>query len=319
MTIRIFVQSEHLPDIALVKIAKTATVDELRRACLQLLPEHLRTGDFILFEEDQDNALASDRVLNIETGHSIHVHLSRCEHVDVTVRYAGRNIAKKFRPSTTIERIKTWAAHELGIAEHDADELVLQLAGTDVQPDKNRHIGNYAKCPDCSVVLDLVAVYRVNGEAGAAKTDQDQLLSHLDSPRFLGGVDRGRWQAAKIDWPYAFVSIHARDGHDFLLRLECSGYPRTAPTGVFWDLDRNAPLAAHKWPKAGARVGQALRTDWQGGTALYIPCDRAGIAGHDQWVSLYPAWLWEPAVGLSKYLEVVHDLLNGTDYVGPAA
>ena len=110
----------------------------------------------------------------------------------------------------------------------------------------------------------------------------------------------------------------AKDRHAYTLRLQCDDYP-AMPTGAFWDLTTGQWLSAHRWPRTGARFGSALRTDWQGGCALYIPCDRASIAGHEVWLQLHPAWAWSPTVGISRYLEVVWTMLNGDDYVAPAA
>jgi len=77
-------------------------------------------------------------------------------------------------------------------------------------------------------------------------------------------------------------------------------------------------LAPNRWRARGDRFGAALRSDWQGGTALYIPCDRRSIAGHEQWLQLHPAWAWDPSVGVARYLEVVWTMLNGDDYAAPA-
>jgi hypothetical protein len=148
---------------------------------------------------------------------------------------------------------------------------------------------------------------------------QAALGAHIEGARFLQGADKGYWELEALAWPHALFTVTARDGSAFLLRLDCAGYPDSAPTGTFWDKEAGAPLRAAQWPRAGPRVGQSLRTDWQGGTALYIPCDRLSIVGHDNWRSLYPAWLWDSVVGIAKYLELIHNLINGADYVAPAA
>lgn len=107
---------------------------------------------------------------------------------------------------------------------------------------------------------------------------------------------------------------------DEMLPHTCFSCPYPGmPTGAFWDVAAGQWLAAHRWPRAGARFGSALRTDWQGGMALYIPCDRASIGGHEVWLQLHPAWAWSPSVGIGRYLEVVWTMLNGDDYVAPAA
>ena len=50
-----------------------------------------------------------------------------------------------------------------------------------------------------------------------------------------------------------------------------------------------------------------------------MPCDRASLPGHEQWLQLHPAWAWDPKAGVSRYLNVVWTMLNGDDYVAPSA
>ena len=145
--------------------------------------------------------------------------------------------------------------------------------------------------------------------------DEQALHADLASARFLSGEDRNRWTFKQLNWPHVLVEVVARDGRAFTLRLECSGYPSAPPTGTFWDQAANARLAFEKWPQGGERIQLAFKTGWKDGNALYIPCDRESIVGHEAWVSQYPQLIWKPAKGISHYLEVVHDLLQCRDYV----
>lgn len=149
--------------------------------------------------------------------------------------------------------------------------------------------------------------------------DEQALRADLASARFLSGEDRNRWQLKKLEWPYLYVGVTARDDCEFTLRLNCSGFPSSAPTGTFWDLSTNSRLAFDKWPRGGERIQLAFKPGWKSGDALYIPCDRESIAGHDGWVTQYPQLIWKPAKGISHYLEVVHELLQSRDYVCAAA
>jgi hypothetical protein len=163
----------------------------------------------------------------------------------------------------------------------------------------------------------LVRSYTVNGDT-SLPPDHAALLDHLERAPFLMGEMNGRWRLRDVVWPLVFADVTAKDGRAYTLRLQCDGYPGM-PTGAFWDLATNQWLAAPRWPRTGARFGSALRTDWQNGTALYIPCDRTSIAGHEAWLQLHPAWVWSSTVGIARYLEVVWTMLNGDDYAAPAA
>jgi hypothetical protein len=207
--------------------------------------------------------------------------------------------------------------HALGINPADANELVLQVAGTSTQPTRDQHVGCFVEHGTCQIVFDLVRSYTLNGDA-TVPIDHAKLLEHLEQAPFLTGEMNGRWRLRGITWPFVFIDVRARDKREFTLRIQCDGYPNL-PTGAFWDPDNGTWLPAHRWPRAGARFGSALRTDWQGGTALYIPCDRNSIAGHEQWLQLHPAWAWNSGIGIARYLEVVWTMMSGEDYVAPAA
>jgi hypothetical protein len=149
--------------------------------------------------------------------------------------------------------------------------------------------------------------------------DEQSLRADLASARFLAGEDRNRWQFKKLEWPHLYVTVVAREGRGYALRLDCVGFPTAAPTGTFWDLSTNSQLSFPKWPQGGERLRLAFRPDWQGGSALYIPCDRLSFVGHDAWASQYPQLIWKPAKGISHYLEVVHELLQSRDYICASA
>lgn len=316
MKVRCFVQSPFLSDISVIQMDSDSSHESIHAACMKLLPEQFQKNDFELFDEvDDDNQEQSDSTLS---KNEKHFHIGRCHKVMVSVRYAGRTVEKNFKPVATIGWIKRWAVKEIGITTEDANELVLQLTGSDEQPSRDRHVGCYVRGNECEVAFDLVRAYTVNGDTSYSP-DEVVLREHLESGPFLSGDSAGRWFLRSIIWPYVTVDIVARNGDIYVLRLQCDGYPQIPPTGTFWNVTDNVQLKASKWPRVGARAGKALRTDWQDGSALYIPCDRKSIAGHDQWNQLYPAWIWNPRVGLVLYINVVWELLNGDDYVSSQA
>lgn len=314
---RIIVQAPFAPDGLVIKVGEGISADELTKAILAGLPPEHAAADLKVFDEADDEEdtreFAEDE--GLQRGRVVHV--GRCLLVDVRVRYAGRIVDRRFLPVTRIGRIKRWSVRQLGIDHADANELVLQVAGTNIQPSRDKHVGSFVEGRICTATFDLVRSYTVNGDASLA-SDHAALLEHLEAAPFLMGEMNGRWRLRDVAWPLVFVDVKAKDSRAYTLRLQCDGYPGM-PTGAFWDPMTGQWLAAARWPRTGPRFGSALRTDWQNGTALYIPCDRTSIAGHEAWLHLHPAWVWSTSVGIARYLEVVWTMLNGDDYVAPAA
>ena len=318
---RVFLQSPLLNDMIVLSVAADASAEVIRVACIAALPEHHKAVELFIFDE-ADLSVEGEHIGAAEhqskdKDRAKRLHIGRCKHANVKVRYAGNNVERQFSPAATIEHVKNWAVKQLQITKHDANELSLQLIGSDVQPARDQHVGIFVD-NHCSVGFDLIRSYTVNGDSGLP-ADKAAILAYFKTATFLSGEENGRWGLLAVDWPAVYIDLQARDGQKFTLRLTCDGYPAQAPTGAFWDYQQMTYLPATRWPRAGVHRGQALKADWQGGTALYIPCDRQSINGHDQWRQLYPAWLWDQTVGLTRYLNVVSELLNGDDYVGPPA
>jgi hypothetical protein len=148
--------------------------------------------------------------------------------------------------------------------------------------------------------------------------DERAFLADLARPAFRLGQAEGRWSILRVNWPFALISVTAKDGLKYVLRFECSGYPQTLPTAGPWDPDRDSQLAFGRWPRGrGGRLGAVFRPDWKGGSALYLPCDRLSIMGHDNWRTEMPSKIWRPVEGIVQYLEIVHELLHCRDYTPP--
>ena len=157
-------------------------------------------------------------------------------------------------------------------------------------------------------------------EVGAANApDERALIADLAKAPFRLGEVSKKWRLAVIEWPYLLIAVCAKDGRWFVLRFECTNYPSAPPTACVWEPDRNLQLPFPQWPQSrGGRVGAVFNPNWKDGTALYLPCDRQAIFGHDAWLTTTPALIWRPADGISQYLEIVHELLNCSDYASPA-
>lgn len=145
--------------------------------------------------------------------------------------------------------------------------------------------------------------------------------SHIEQGPFLSGVARQRWRILSIEWPYALIAISAaprpNGPEEYVLRFDLTNYPQWGPTARPWDIERGAPLADEKRPHGKSRVPKAFRTDWKNGIALYLPCDREAIQGHEGWIQQHPSMIWNPQGDITQYLRIIYDLLNSSDYSGP--
>jgi hypothetical protein len=149
--------------------------------------------------------------------------------------------------------------------------------------------------------------------------DERAFRNDVGRPAFRLAEAEDRWRMISIAWPFALVAVAAADGRQYTLRLNCAGYPQQPPTGGPWDPVKSAVLAFNLWPQSkGGRVGTVFRTNWKNGTALYLPCDRESIIGHENWRHEMPSKIWRPNAGVFQYLELVHELLNCPDYSTPA-
>jgi hypothetical protein len=135
------------------------------------------------------------------------------------------------------------------------------------------------------------------------------LEADLASGRYKAGVARGRWRLVSLNWPYAFVEVFDRAQRAFCIRFDCAGYPGHPPQGTPWDYGAQQQLPNHLWPRGG-RVSQVFNPGWKNGTALYIPCDRESIVGHDNWHAEHPNLIWNPSRGLLQYVEAIHEILQ---------
>jgi hypothetical protein len=146
--------------------------------------------------------------------------------------------------------------------------------------------------------------------------DERAFQADVAKAAFRLGEREGRWRLVNISWPYALIGVTANDDREYILRFNGEGYPQSPPTAGPWDVERNTILAFENWPRSrGGRVASVFRTNWKAGSALYLPCDRESIRGHDNWVNEMPSKIWEAARGIVLYLELVHELLNSADYV----
>lgn len=143
--------------------------------------------------------------------------------------------------------------------------------------------------------------------------DEASLQRDLEAAPFREGVVRRRWRLVGVTWPFILVGIRARDGREFVLRLECMGYPAQPPTGTLWDMASNTRLAENDWPKGDDVFSSVIRWNWP---TIYFPLDRMPQQGHPNWVTEHPDLVWRPDSGLVQYLSEVWRHFNSRGYHG---
>lgn len=151
------------------------------------------------------------------------------------------------------------------------------------------------------------------------RPEEQVFRAHLAAGPFQSGVARHRWRLLEVSWPQVVIAVRAipRRGapDEYAFRFDCNDYPQSPPTARPWDAERREPLLAAQWPGGVGRVQHAFSPIWNA-QALYLPCDRLAIAGHDHWRVEHPSLLWSPAGDITQYLRILHDLLHSRDYSG---
>lgn len=149
--------------------------------------------------------------------------------------------------------------------------------------------------------------------------DERTFREHIKGGAFRRGQVRGRWRLIRVDWPHAVIAVSAapRAGspNEYGFRFELTNYPQSPPTAQPWDLERDRPLETTRWPTGRSRLAGAFNPGWNS-QALYLPCDRLAIAGHDGWVAQHPSLIWKSTGDITQYLFIIHELLNSGDYTG---
>jgi hypothetical protein len=145
-------------------------------------------------------------------------------------------------------------------------------------------------------------------DPGRLRLEQD-----LASGDFESGAGAGHWRLIELNWPCLIVAVTAGDGNELGLRIAVDGYPRVAPGGQPWDLQRDQPLPTALWP-AGGPLPQVFRQDWSpsNGSAPYLACDRTGLATHPAWAAEHPERAWHPGRTITFYLSEIHRGLRDT-------
>jgi hypothetical protein len=163
----VFVQGEGKQHITIVRIALTATIQQLVVEAERLgLIDPTHGAEINVFLEEGVAALRPEESLKAAgVVHRGRVHLHRCRRVVVAVHFNGAAKEETFPPAATVLRAFQWAVGPRGfsLAPTDAVEHVLQVAGSSTRPDEDAHLGTLTMAPECAVFFDLVAKRRVEG------------------------------------------------------------------------------------------------------------------------------------------------------------
>lgn len=139
------------------ELAEAALVKTL---ITSLAGRHPDIAEMLVFKEDDDEPLGHDHPLK---GHDKAIfHLHRCRQIKVAVNYKSETFNHKFAPGTTIKRVTRWATKKAGLDEAEAQEHVLQISDTRIQPPLNAHLGSL-KIRGCEIEFDLVRKQLVQG------------------------------------------------------------------------------------------------------------------------------------------------------------
>lgn len=151
--------------------------------------------------------------------------------------------------------------------------------------------------------------------------DKNIFNEHVESASFQIGVDEGKWgindnDNSRSHWPYEYIWIKASPKENcpdkYYFRFELSNYPGQAPTACPWDNTTGMRLESSKWPSGGI-VSSVFNPNWNA-NALYAPCDRMAMPGHDSWKGQHPNLWWKSEFTIVVYLEFLYGLLNSKDY-----
>lgn len=85
-----------------------------------------------------------------------HIHVSACRRIAVTAEFGRKTKRRRFSPAATIAAVTEWAKRVLNLDRKAAEEYVLQLCNSTIQPRPDQHLGEIVDGDACAVCFDLV-------------------------------------------------------------------------------------------------------------------------------------------------------------------
>jgi hypothetical protein len=125
----------------------------------------LDSDETVWLEDVEEDSLDTNGTVAESIGERGHVHVNRCHRVGVTANFNNVTKEHSFGPGATIKRVFGWVTGTDGfsMSKEDRAEHVLQLCGTEDQPDPSDHIGSLVTEDSCELCFDLVPKHRFEG------------------------------------------------------------------------------------------------------------------------------------------------------------
>jgi hypothetical protein len=169
-SVEVFIQGGELAEM---QVATAAPADSLAGVLAALERPISLQDQMLVFVQDMhcpiDPETAVEELLPLCSDEEsivppLHIHVTKCRHVEVSVRFNGERVKRRFPPGATVGRVHHWAARRaFHLAPRDAAEHVLEIAGSHKRPDRDVHVGTLTGGAACSVEFDLVPRKRVEG------------------------------------------------------------------------------------------------------------------------------------------------------------
>jgi hypothetical protein len=145
--------------------------------------------------------------------------------------------------------------------------------------------------------------------------DEAEVRKDLQSHWFNKGVALGRWRLVGLFFPELYIAVSAAPRPEsptaFLHKMNVEGFRAIGPTGQLWHGSADRPLSAAERP-----LGEGAAPYFsEFGPCLYHPIDRLSFVG-GHWANEYHDERWRADSHLTRYLEVLHAILNDPQYAG---
>lgn len=145
---QLFVHGQQAEAAEIIEVRETMLVRELIAG---------REGNLIWIEDVEVPLELDITLVQAGVAHGHHVHRGPCREIEIEVHTEGRVLQHHFAPSVGCRRVAVWCAHQLGLGDASAVELIDPSTGAVVDP--GRHVGSLARHSECTAQLELRRVH----------------------------------------------------------------------------------------------------------------------------------------------------------------